>query len=112
MTYTKLRNNPKRAERRPKTSPNHSKQAKTTQNYLNNPKRPKRSPKLTPKRSKTSQNDPKEALREKPYFPRSGISWKDKKDQVNIIFPSTFWLKKIPYFPSPKSSKQECFSNQ
>ena len=34
MTYTKLRNNPKRDERRPKTSPNHSKQAKTTQNDL------------------------------------------------------------------------------
>ena len=26
----------------------------------------------------------------KPYFPSPGISWKDKKDQVNIIFPSNF----------------------
>ena len=51
-------------------------------------------------------------LREKPYFPSPGISWKAQKDQVNAIFSSTFWLKKIPYFPSPKSSKQELFSNQ
>ena len=34
------------------------------------------------------------ALHEKPYFLSSGISWKAKKDQVNIIFPSTSWLKK------------------
>ena len=53
-----------------------------------------------------------EPLREKPYFPSPGISQKAKKDQVNIIFPSTFWLKKRPYFPSPKSSKQEIHSNQ
>ena len=33
-------------------------------------------------------------LREKPCFPSPGISWKAQKDQVNIIFPSTFWLKK------------------
>ena len=53
-----------------------------------------------------------ESLHEKPYFPSPGISWKAQKDQVNIIFPSTFWLKKRPYFPSPKSSKQELLSNQ
>ena len=33
-------------------------------------------------------------MREKPYFPSPGISWKALKDQVNIIFQSTFWLKK------------------
>ena len=74
-------------------------------------------------------------LHEKPYFKGPGISWKAQKDQVNIIFSSTFWLrkdrtshrkvqdknfsvtskyhlfhllldsKKIPYFPSTKSSK-------
>ena len=36
-------------------------------------------------------------LHEKPYFPGSGISWKAKKDQANITFTSTFWLKKRPY---------------
>ena len=51
-------------------------------------------------------------LRKKPYFPSPGIWWKAQKGQVNIIFPSTFWLKKRPYFPSPKSSKQELLSNQ
>ena len=35
-----------------------------------------------------------------------------KTKQVNIIFPSTFRLKKRPYFSSPKSSEQELFSNQ
>ena len=34
------------------------------------------------------------ALPEKPYFPSPRISWKPQKAQVNIIFPSTFWLKK------------------
>ena len=29
-------------------------------------------------------------LPEKPYFPSHGISWKAQKDQVNIIFLSTF----------------------
>ena len=52
------------------------------------------------------------SLHEKPYFPSPGISWKAQKDQVNTIFPSTFWLKKRLFFPSPKSSKQELFSNQ
>ena len=52
------------------------------------------------------------ALHEKPYFLGPEISRKAKKDLVNIIFPSTFWLKKRPYFPSPKSSKQELSSNQ
>ena len=33
-------------------------------------------------------------LMQKPYFPSPGISWKAQKDQVNIIFLSTFWLKK------------------
>ena len=51
-------------------------------------------------------------LHKKPYFPRPGISWTAQKDQVNIIFPSTFWLRKKPYFPSTKSSKQELFSNE
>ena len=76
-------------------------------------------------------------LHEKPYFPGPGISWKAQKGQVNIIFPSTFWLKKDSisyhqkvqnknfsvtnkyhlsinfltqkrqYFPSLKSSKEE-----
>ena len=34
------------------------------------------------------------ALHEEPCFLSPGISWKAQKDQVNIIFPSTFWLKK------------------
>ena len=75
-------------------------------------------------------------LHKKPSFPSPRISWKAQKDQVNITFTSTFWLKKdrifhhrkaqnknlsvtskyhlsinflpqkIPYFPSPKNSKQ------
>ena len=82
------------------------------------------------------------SLHEKPYFPSPGISWKAQKDQVNIIFPSTFWFKKYPishlqkvqsenfsvisnyhfsinflaqkrpHFPSPDSSKQDLFSYQ
>ena len=36
--------------------------------------------------------------------------WKAQKDQLNIIFPSTFWLEKRPYFPPLKSSKQELLS--
>ena len=36
------------------------------------------------------------ALHEKPYFSNPGVSWKAQKDQVNIIFPSKFWLKKDP----------------
>ena len=51
-------------------------------------------------------------LHEKPYFPSPGISWKAQKDQVNIIFSPTFWLKKRSYFPSSKSSKQELLGNQ
>ena len=50
-------------------------------------------------------------LHEKPYFPGSGISWKAQKDQANITFTSTFWLKKNTVFPSPKSSKQELFGS-
>ena len=52
------------------------------------------------------------ALHEKPSFPGSGISWRAQKDQVNTTCTSTFWLKERPSFPSPKSSKQELFSNQ
>ena len=52
------------------------------------------------------------SLHEKPYFPSPGISRKTKKDQVNVIFPSTFLLKEKQYFPSPKSSNQELPSNQ
>ena len=78
-----------------------------------------------------------QSLYEKPYFQSPGISWKVQKDQVSIVFPLTFWLKKdrishhrkvqsknflviskyglfINFlaqkktaFPSPKSSKQE-----
>ena len=83
-----------------------------------------------------------ESLREKPYLPSPGISWKAKKDRGNITFPSNFWLKKDrishhrniqnknfsviskyhlsiillaqkrPYFPLPNWSKQELFSDQ
>ena len=53
-----------------------------------------------------------ESLHEKPYFPSPRLSWKAQKDQVNITFPSTFWLKKRPYFPPSKGSKQELSSNQ
>ena len=46
----------------------------------------------------------------KTVFQGLGISWKAQKEaQVNIIFISTFWLKKRPYFPLPKNSKQELF---
>ena len=83
-------------------------------------------------------------MQEKPYFPGPEISWKAQapKYQVNIIFTSTFWLKKTvfpitekfktrtfqepvniifpstfslkkrPYFPPPKKTKQELFSHQ
>ena len=52
------------------------------------------------------------SLHQKPYFSSPGISWKAQKDQVNIIFPSTFWLTERPYFAFLKNSKQELFSNQ
>ena len=32
----------------------------------------------------------KRPLHKKSYFASPGISWKAQKDQVNIIFPSTF----------------------
>ena len=51
-------------------------------------------------------------LHEKPYFPGPRISSTAQKDKVNIIFPSTFWLKKRSHFPSPKSSKQGTLGNQ
>ena len=35
-----------------------------------------------------------QTLHEKPYFPGPRISWKAQKNQVNITFSSTFWLKK------------------
>ena len=34
------------------------------------------------------------SLHEELYFPSPGISWKIQKDQVNIIFPWTFSLRK------------------
>ena len=43
----------------------------------------------------------------KTIFTKPWNIWKAQKGQVNIIFPSTFWLEKRPYFLSPKSSKQE-----
>ena len=46
----------------------------------------------------------------KPYFLSPGISQKAQKYQVNIIFPSAFWIRKIPLFPSPKNSKKELLS--
>ena len=57
-------------------------------------------------------NTHKGSLYDKPYLSSPGISWKAQKDQVNTIFPSTFWLKKRPYFPTPKSPKQELFNSQ
>ena len=67
---------------------------------------------LNTKISEIEKKIPNTAPREKPYFSSPGISWKAQKSQVNIIFLSTFSLKKRPYFPSPESSKQELFSNQ
>ena len=52
------------------------------------------------------------ALHQKTYLPSPGISWKAQKYQGNIVFPSTFWIKRRPHLPSTKSSKQELFSNQ
>ena len=49
-------------------------------------------------------------LDKKPYFPSPGISWKAQKYQVNIIFPSTFLIKR-PHFPFPKILKEELFRN-
>ena len=50
-------------------------------------------------------------LHKKPYFSGSGISWKAQKDQLNITFTSTFWLKKRSCFLSTKSSKQKLFGS-
>ena len=33
-------------------------------------------------------------MHKKPYFPGPWKSWNAQKDQVNITFTSTFWLKK------------------
>ena len=44
-------------------------------------------------------------LHKKLYFLSLRISWKIQKYQVNIIFPSTYWLQKRPYFTSPKILK-------
>ena len=79
-------------------------------------------------------------LHEKPYFQIPGKSWEAQKVRVNIIFPSTLWIKKdrithhqniqnkkfavitnfsqcflaqkTAYFLFPKNSKQQPFSNQ
>ena len=79
------------------------------------------------------------SLHKKPYFHSPAISWKAQKQQVNIIFsfgskktvfPTSekvqnknfsiiskynlsinFLAQKRPYFPFPKGSKQELFSN-
>ena len=48
------------------------------------------------------------SLHGKPYFPGSGISWKAQKDQVNITFTSTFWLKKT-VFPITEKLKTRTF---
>ena len=48
-------------------------------------------------------------LHEKPHFPGPGISWKAKKSQVNIIFPSTFWLKKYQIFHPEKFQNKNFF---
>ena len=50
------------------------------------------------------------ALHEKPYFLSSGISWKAKKDQVNIIFPSTFHHQ-LPSFHRLLGSKRDRISH-
>ena len=47
-------------------------------------------------------------LHEKLYFPSPGISWKTQKDQVNIIFLSTFWLKK-ELLPTSEKFKTKTF---
>ena len=50
----------------------------------------------------------KVALREKPYLPGPGMSWKTQKDEANVIFSSTFWLKKnaFPIAEKLKTSNQ------
>ena len=45
----------------------------------------------------------------KPYFRSPAISWKAQKDHVNIIFPSTFWLKKTTAFPITEKFKTRTF---
>ena len=50
----------------------------------------------------------KQAMHEKPYLLSSGILWKAQKDQVNIIFSSTFWLRKRP-FPISEKFKTRTF---
>ena len=52
------------------------------------------------------------SLHEKPYFPGPGIYQKAQRDQLNIIFPSTFWVKERPNFLTPKSLKQKLFKAQ
>ena len=44
-------------------------------------------------------------LGEKSYFSSPGISWKAKNDEVNIIYPSNFWLKKKTVFLITKKFK-------
>ena len=48
------------------------------------------------------------SLHEKPYLPDLRISWKVQKDKVNIIFTSTFLLKKIA-FPITEKFKTRTF---
>ena len=43
----------------------------------------------------------------RPCFPSPGISPEAQKYRVNIILPSTFWIKRLPYFPSAKSLNQK-----
>ena len=56
------------------------------------------------------------SIHQKPYFASLKISWKPEKYQVNIIFLSTFWIKKnvFPIFKKFKtiSLKQELFHTQ
>ena len=56
--------------------------------------------------------DPFYTLQEKPYISDPEIFSIGQKDQGNIIFPSTFWLEKRPYFLALKSSKQELSIDQ
>ena len=49
-------------------------------------------------------------LHEKVHFPGAGISWKARKTSKFYIY-INFLAKTRPYFPSPKSSKQELFGS-
>ena len=60
----------------------------------------------------TKQAPARKHCAKKTYFSGPGISQKAQKVHVKIIFPSTFQLRKRPYLPSPKRSKQEHLSYQ